>query len=100
MNVLYKNKETGQPWAKRFIVEKFILEKSYHYIDDLGELLYISDDPKATVEVQFVPQANQKLKKILYPFKNTLVKGAQARGIRVANQKVKKVTESDQLLLV
>lgn len=100
MNVLYRNKETGQAWAKRFIVEQFILEKSYHYIDDLGELLYISDDPKATVEVQFVPQANQKLKKILYPFKDTLVKGAQARGIRVANQKVKKVTESDQLLLV
>jgi topoisomerase-4 subunit A len=100
MNVLYKNKETGQPWAKRFIVEQFILEKSYHYIDDLGELLYISDDPKATVEIQFIPQANQKLKKILYPFKEALVKGAQARGIRVANQKVKKVTESDQLLLV
>jgi topoisomerase-4 subunit A len=100
MNVLYKNKETGQPWAKRFIVEQFILEKSYHYIDDLGELLYISDDPKATIEIQFIPQANQKLKKILYPFKEALVKGAQARGIRVANQKVKKVSESDQLLLV
>ncbi len=100
MNVLYKNKETHQAWAKRFIVEQFILEKSYHYIDDLGELLFISDDPKATVEIQFIPQANQKLKKILYPFKEALVKGAQARGIRVANQKVKKVTESDQLLLV
>ncbi|HEY5235533.1 MAG TPA: DNA topoisomerase IV subunit A [Rhabdochlamydiaceae bacterium] len=100
MNVVYKNKETGHAWAKRFIVEQFILEKSYHYIDDLGELLYISDDPKAVVEIQFVPQANQKLKKILYPFKEVLVKGAQARGIRVANQKVKKVFESDQLLLV
>ncbi len=100
MNVLYKNKETGQAWAKRFIVEQFILEKTYHYIDDLGELLFISDDPKAVVEVQFVPQANQKLKKILYPFKEVLVKGAQTRGIRVANQKVKNVSKSDQLLLV
>ncbi len=100
MNVIYKNKETGHAWAKRFIVEQFILEKSYHYIDDLAELLYISDEPKAVIEVQFVPQANQKLKKILYPMKDVLVKGAQARGIRVANQKVKKVEESDQLLLV
>jgi len=32
--------------------------------------------------------------------KDVLVKGAQARGIRIANQKVKKVEESDQLLLV
>ncbi len=100
MNVVYKNKETGQAWAKRFIVEQFILEKSYHYIDDLGELLYISDNPKAVLEVQFASQANQKLKNILYPMKDVLVKGAQTRGIRVANQKVKKVTESDQLLLV
>jgi topoisomerase-4 subunit A len=92
MNVIYKNKETGQAWAKRFIVDKFILDKTYHYIDDLGELQYISSDPEPTVEVQFVPQANQKLKKLLYPFKEVLVKGAQARGIRVATQKVKKVT--------
>ena len=92
MNVIYKNKETGQAWAKRFIVDKFILDKPYHYFDELNELQYISADSNATVEVQFVPQANQKLKNILYSFKDVLVKGAQARGIRVATQKVKKVS--------
>ena len=28
MNVVYKNQETGQVWAKRFIVDKFILDKT------------------------------------------------------------------------
>jgi topoisomerase-4 subunit A len=82
MNVVYKNKETNQAWAKRFVVDKFILEKSYHYFDEPSELQYISADREPVVEVQFVPQANQKLKKILYPLKEVLVKGAQARGIR------------------
>jgi topoisomerase-4 subunit A len=92
MNVVYKNKETGQAWAKRFVVDKFILDKTYHYFDELNELQYISADPDATVELQFVPQASQKIKKLLYPLKEVLVKGAQARGIRIANQKVKKVS--------
>ena len=100
MNVIYKNKETGQAWAKRFIVDKFILDKPYHYFDELNELLYISSDREPTLEIEFVPQANQKLKKLLYPLKDVLVKGAQARGIRVATQKVKKVSISKQLLLV
>ena len=33
MNVVYRNKETSQAWAKRFIVEKFILDKTYNFLD-------------------------------------------------------------------
>ncbi len=100
MNVVYRNKVTGQAWAKRFVVDKFILDKTYHYIDELSELQYISATPEATVELHFIPQANQKLKKSLYPLKEVLVKGAQARGIRMATQKVKKVSSPDDQLLL
>ncbi len=91
LNVLYKNKMTGQVWAKRFIVDKFILEKNYRYFDENMELEHISTNPEATVELQFVPQAQQKMKKLDVALKEVLVKGAQARGIRLATQKVKKV---------
>ena|GEM_PF-2038214 len=73
------------------------------YLRLFNKLLYISDDHKATLEIHLAlldNKANQKLKKIVYPMKDVLVKGAQARGIRIATQKVKKVEESDQLLLV
>jgi topoisomerase-4 subunit A len=33
MSVVYKVKSTGQVWAKRFIVDKFILDKLYRYLD-------------------------------------------------------------------
>ncbi len=92
MNVIYKNSESNQAWAKRFIVESFILDKVYRYVDENAELQYISSDVEPEVEILFVPKAKQKVPSLVYPLKEVLVKGAQARGIRVANQAVKKVS--------
>ncbi len=93
INVIYNNTETKQSWAKRFIVDKFILDKTYRYLDENTALHYISSDIDPTVELQFVPKARQKLSKLSYPFKDVLIKGASARGIRIANQEVKKTSK-------
>lgn len=95
VNVLYKMKETGQPWAKRFIVEKFILDKVYRYFDENGELLHISTEPNETLEIQFAPQGKQKVKNLSYSFNEVPIKGAHTRGLRIATQKVKKVMASE-----
>lgn len=91
MSVVYKSKDTGQPWAKRFIVEKFILDKSYRYFDEKSELLYLSADPAPSVELQFATKSGQKAKKQRFPLKDIPLKGAHVRGVRLATQKVKKV---------
>lgn len=93
MNVIYNTVETKQSWAKRFIVEKFILDKIYRYLDENTELQYISSDKEPTVEILFIPKPRQKLSKIAYPFKDVLIKGATARGIRIASQEVKKISK-------
>lgn len=93
VNAVYKNKNSGQVWAKRFIVDKFILDKSYRYFDENGELQHISINPDAVIELQFAP--GQKLKKLDYALKEVPVQGAQTRGIRIAQQKVKKVTPQE-----
>lgn len=92
LNVVYKNKETGQPWAKRFIVDKFILDKTYHYLDEKAEFQYLTTDTDLSVELQLAPKAGQKLNKVRISLKEIPVKGAQVRGVRLATQKVKKVT--------
>ncbi len=99
MSVVYKSSDTGLPWAKRFIVEKFILDKAYRYFEEKGELLYLSSDPSPSVELQFAPQAGKKAKKLQATLKDIPVKGPQVKGIRLANQKVKKVVESNDRLL-
>lgn len=91
MNVVFKMMDTKQVWAKRFIVDKFILEKSYRFIDEKGELELISTDPYAEFELIFSP--GQKEKKRLFSFTEIPIKAAQTRGQRLSPHKVKKVSE-------
>jgi len=95
MNVVYKNRQTGQVWAKRFVVDKFILDKPYRYLDENAELEHISTNPDAVVELHFSSKAGKKIKNFVFALKDALLKGAHTRGIRIANQKVKKVTSPE-----
>lgn len=88
MNAVYK--KDNHAWGKRFVVEKFILDKTYRYLDEGAELQHISTNPEAVVELHFTPQANKK--NLLFALKDIPVKGAQTRGMRLAKQRVKKIT--------
>jgi topoisomerase-4 subunit A len=94
MNVVYKVKKTGQVWAKRFVVEKFILDKAYRYFEEGAELLHLSSSPDAAVELQFTPKVGLKLKNMIFSLKDVPISGAQTKGIRLSDQKVKKATFS------
>ncbi len=98
MNVVYKNPDTRQAWAKRFVVDKFILDKTYTYLEPNQELHHFSANNEPTVELHFTPKPRQKLKKLLYSFKDVLVKNPSARGTRMANQEVKKITSGKDAL--
>lgn len=88
MNVVYKNRKTHQYWAKRFIVDKFILDKMYRYFEENGEFEFISTNSEAIIELQFA----QKIKSKTIAFKDIPIKGAQTRGICLAKEKVKKLS--------
>ena len=87
LNVVYKMKEKGQVWAKRFVVEKFILDKLYRYFDEKGELISFSEDPDGEIELQF----SKGQKKQVYCFTDVPVTGAQTRGMRLSIHKARKV---------
>lgn len=98
MSVVYKNPKTGQPWAKRFVVDKFILEKTYKYLDSSSELQYFSADKDPFVELQFSVSARQKVKKLVFSLKELPLQKAQTRGTRIAIHKIKKVVPTDREL--
>lgn len=91
MTAVYKHPETGQPWAKRFIVEKFILEKTYRFLDEKSELLFFSLAASPAVEINFVTTPRQKVKNQIIDLTEIPIKGPQVRGTRLATFKVKKV---------
>lgn len=86
ISVLYKNKKTGHLWAKRFIVDKFILDKAYPFIDEAAELIYLSSEENARCELQMATKGAKQI----FSFKEIEVKGAQTRGVCVMKEKVKK----------
>lgn len=93
LNVVYKNRQTHQVWAKRFVVEKFILDKTYRYLPENGELEYLSIDSNTVIELQFSMRAGKKVKNRTFALKEIPVTGAQTRGLRLASEKVRKVME-------
>jgi topoisomerase-4 subunit A len=91
LSVLYKNKKTGFVWAKRFVVDKFILDKFYTYFDEDSELVYLSQDENAQCELHPVAKGA----KHLFSFKTVEIKGAHVKGSCVIKQKIKKAAPVD-----
>lgn len=86
ISCLYKNKKTNHLWAKRFVVEKFILDKVYNFFDDDSELVFISKDDNPRCELHMVAKGA----KHIFSFKDIEVSGAQTRGKCVLKEKIKK----------
>jgi len=91
MSVVYKDPKTNLCFAKRFIVEKFIMEKMYRYVDEGMVVEFISPEQNPTIELQFIPKVNQKSAKAIFPMESIRVKGVTAKGNRMSTRAIKKV---------
>jgi topoisomerase-4 subunit A len=92
LNVVYKHTKTKQVWAKRFVVDKFILEKAYRYLDEEEELEHFSVNPDTSIELQFSAHQGKTPPSQTIILKEVAVKDVSTRGVRLATEKVKKVT--------
>lgn len=91
VSVAYRNPETHVAYAKRFIVEKFIVDKSYRYLDEGMILDFISTKPETTLELQLIPKPRQKLSKIFFKIEKISIKGVGAKGVRMTPHRVEKI---------
>lgn len=88
---VYKAPKAHFVYAKRFIVEKFILEKTYRFLDEGSHLEMFTTDPNPRVELKFVPKLKQKSAEISCDLNEIRVKGVTAGGVRLTPREVKKV---------
>lgn len=91
MTFVYKNKETQLAWGKRFVVDKFILDKRYTYAEPSQEGLYLTADLHPVVEFQLVTTSRQPLKQQKCPLDQLPIQRPQSRGSRLLPHKVKKI---------
>ncbi len=92
ISLVYKDPKTLLCYAKRFIVSKFVLDKSYPYVEDGMNVEYLTTQPSVNLEINFIPKLNQRLSKITFSLDSVLVKGVTAKGVRIASKPVKKIT--------
>lgn len=88
LSVVYKVKESGFVFAKRFVVDKFILDKGYRYIPEGAELECITAGPDPALELLY--SLKGVLKKKVFALAEIPVTGAHTKGTRLMNQKVRK----------
>ncbi|MCB1181053.1 MAG: DNA topoisomerase IV subunit A [Chlamydiia bacterium] len=91
LSVIYTDPKTGHAYGKRFIVKQFILDKVYRYFDEAYKLAYLTSESGLTLQIDFKPKPKQKIKKMTYSLDEIPLKGVGARGIRIANQEIKKI---------
>lgn len=91
ISIAYRDPKTRLAYAKRFIIEKFILDKSYRYFDEGYKLDFISTEAQNTLELKFKPKERQKVSTVQFQIDTVAVKGVTAKGIKMARQEVEKV---------
>lgn len=91
MSAVYRDPKTHLCFGKRFVVSKFILDKQYRFFEEGYELQLLSTKPEVNVELQFIPKVNQRVSKLICDLSKILVKGVNAKGVKLASREVKKV---------
>lgn len=93
-NVIYREESTKFPYIKRCKIDQFILNKGYNLVPDDCTVLKVTTDSEAIVTVEYKPKPRLKLLLETFAFKNFLVKGSKAGGVRLANKEMKSVKVS------
>lgn len=94
ISAAYHDPKTKMPYAKRFIIDKFILEKAYRYLEEGMILDYLTTHPNVMLKVEFKPKPKQKVNEMEFAFADVAVKGVSAKGVRITNKEIKKIAFS------
>jgi topoisomerase-4 subunit A len=89
--LIYKEKGTGYPCIKRFIIEGWIMNKDYFLVPDDAQVLHIDTRPKFTFSVKYVPKPRLKVLSEDFKAQNYNVRGLKAGGLRLASKEAVRV---------
>lgn len=89
-SVIYQDTD-GMSYMKRFVVNKFILNKDYRFIPEGAQLLFCSAEPEPLVRLHFEPKARARVSEQLVDFAKMRIKSVSSRGNQVTDRETRKV---------
>ena len=93
-NLIYRDGEQNISYVKRFKSPKFILDKDYRLFDEhpKSEIQHLGTTTEGAIRINFVPQKRSRSNSTEFTFDEFLVKGAAAKGKRIANRTVRRIS--------
>lgn len=94
-NLIYRNGVENLAYVKRFKTPKFILNREYRLFDEHKRsaiLLLVTGDQDVRARVSLVPSSRAKYNSLEIEFDEYLIKGAAAKGKRIGNRVVRRVS--------
>jgi len=92
-NIVYWEGTSQVCYAKRFRVEKFIIDREYSLFPTKkgAKILHLSHGDGIRVETSFVPRPRLRKSSLIFELDDLTVKGIQARGNKVSSKSVQSV---------
>ena len=95
-NLIYRHGLENLAYVKRFAMPKFILNREYRLFDEDKRstiLLLLTGKAGLRARVSFAPSGRAKYNAVEIEFDDCLIKNASAKGKRIANRTVRRVTD-------
>jgi len=89
-SMIYRERKTGLCFAKRFQIDKFILDREYQTVPKGARVVKLFDRRGVVIRCEFFPAPRQKVNEAELNFEDVAVRGAGAKGFRIANKKIQK----------
>lgn len=84
--LLYKAKDTGYIYIKRFQIEGYIMDKDYELLPENGTFLKMTTRENMTIRLEYKQKSLMRVMEETFPIKNYLVKGSKALGVRLTTK--------------
>ncbi len=87
--VLYYENNLNHAYLKRFVIDKFIQDKIYRFINEDDKFKFLTTEPVANCHIEFTQKARQKVHHKTFNSLDVAVKSVTAKGVRIASQDIK-----------
>ncbi len=92
-SMLYKERKTRECFAKRFMIDKYIMDREYSTVPKGCKVEKLSDRLGVVLRCQFEPAPRQKKDHADVKFDDIPIRGNSAKGYRVATKRIAKVLQ-------
>ncbi|MEK7433048.1 MAG: DNA topoisomerase IV subunit A [Cyanobacteriota bacterium] len=99
IHVIYSENDTGIHYMKKFVVNKFIIDKVYRFIPENSKLVYFSMDENPIIQIDYSYQKRAKISTEYIHLGRLLTKSVTAMGNQVSTKPISKISNAKKDVL-